>query len=231
MDMLSHTHSTEPFVPEGQPLSKRHRWFLGTALGLSLLSITTTGILLAQVRTLDQKIQDVAATSGSSQEHKTLKTQVANLSQTLQTQTTKLNELSQGVRNSTQSVAKLEKDITRLDTKVNTEGQVTQATVNIGVIQPQEIGHGFWVKDLMAIPHQRGTRLVGNLVNTAAITQSDITFSVSIDQSPARMLTIPEIAGGSQTTFSINFPDVAAGHAVQGRIDYVSSSLSVMNTQ
>lgn len=223
--MVSHSHSTEPRLTTPNALPIRHRWLVGTALGLSLLSMSASGVLLAQVRTLDQKIQDVAAVSGSGQEHTTLKAQVANLNKTLQGQTTQVTELGQSVSNTKQSVSQLRQDIMKLDARVNTMSQPVRASVNIGVTQPQEIGHGFWVTDLMAISQGRGTRLVGTVVNSSAVKYTDVIFNVKIGDQAAKPLRVAAIAAGSEESFRLDFPDVEPKQAVKGEINYVSANL------
>lgn len=223
--MVSHPHSTESVSTHPTTQPGIHRWLPGTALGLSLLAIATSGVLLAQVRSLDQKIQDVAAVSGSGQEHSTLKTQVANLNKTLQAQTTKVSELNQSISSTKQTVTQLNQDIAKVDDKVNAVRQTTQASVKIGIIEPQSIGHGFWVIDLIAVPSGRGTRLVGTVVNSTAIRYTDVIFNVKIGNRPAKPMTLAAIAAGTGESFSLDFPDIPADQAVRGQIDYVRANI------
>lgn len=226
--MVSHSNLTKSLPTPSNALPTRYRWLLGTALGLSALSLTASGMLFTQMRSLEQKIQDVATVSGSSQEHTVLKSQVASLNKELQTQTKRVTELTQGISSTKQSVTQLSQDMTKLNMKIDAVKQPTQANVNIGVSEPQEIGHGFWVTDLIAIPDGQGTRLVGNLVNSSSVKYTDILFNVRIGNKPAKMLSIAAIAGGSHASFKLDFPDIPVDQATKGRIDYVSANLLML---
>jgi hypothetical protein len=223
--MVSHSHLSDSFPTDSTALASRHRWILGTALGFSVLSLTASGLLWTQVRSLEQKIQNVAVASGSGQEHNVLKTQVTDLNQVLQAQTKKVTALTQGVNSTQQSVTRLNQDIAALSQRVDTVRQTSPGGVTMGVAELQELGHDFWVTNLMAIPNGRGTRLVGNIVNSSAVKYTDIIFNVRIANQSAKMLSIAGIPGGSQASFSLDFPDVPVEQAVKGRIDYVSANL------
>lgn len=227
--MVSHTHSTEPLPTPSQGPPVYQRWILGSALGFSLLSIGASAILFTQVRSLENKLQDVAAAAGSGQEHAMLKTQVTNLNKDLQTQTQKVTELNQGLSNTKKNLSQLDQDIKQLNTNINTVKQTTQATVRIGVSEPQDIGHGFWVTNLRAVPNNSGTRLVGNLVNATAVKYTDAAFNVQIGNKPVKVLPVGTIAGGSEIFFGLDFPDIPVDQAVHARIDYVSATI-VMQT-
>jgi hypothetical protein len=252
--MVSHIHSTNHFGtapnaaapnPVSDHISIVQRRLVEAALGIGILSIVASGVLLVQMRSLDQKIQEVAVASdqkiqevavasGNGQEHTVLKTQVSNLSKTLQTQTSRVDQLSKGVSNTNRNVAELDRNvahnIAQLNTKLNAAKQPTQAIVTIGVSAPQDIGHGFWVTDLMAIPTNRGTRLVGNLVNTTAVKYTGVIFSTTLGNAPAKMLSIPEIDRGGLVSFSADFPDITPDQAVKGRIDYVSANMVIFGS-
>lgn len=171
----------------------------------------------------------MAAAAGSGQEHATLKSQVTNLNKDLQTQTKKVTELNQGLSNTKKNLSQLGQDLKKMNTRIDTVQQAMQATVHIGVIEPQDIGHGFWVTNLMAIPNDGGTRLVGDLVNSTSVKYTNAIFNVQIGNQPIKGLSIPTIAGGSHTSFSLDFPDIPADQAVHARIDYVSAKM-VMRT-
>lgn len=234
--MISDAHSTELLSSPSQGLPVYQRWILGSALSFSLLSIGASGILLTQVRALENKLQDVATAVSSGQEHAILKSQVTNLNkdlqtqaQTIQAQTIRVTELNQELSNTKKNPSLLGQDIKPLNTNINTVKQATQATVRIGVSEPQDIGHGFWVKNLRAIPNNSGTRLVGDLVNATAVKYTDVIFNVQIGNKPAKVLSIGTIAGGSHVFFGLDFPEVPVEQAVQAQIDYVSATM-VMQT-
>ena len=97
------------------------------------------------------------------------------------------------------------------------------------ISEVREIGHGFLVADLSALPVAEGVEVRGRMVNTTAVTHNGLVFRITLGGASST-LTVPKISPGNSTGFKVTVPDARIDHQGDAQVEYLGSTVTFQAT-
>lgn len=98
-------------------------------------------------------------------------------------------------------------------------------TIDFAVSEIQQITATFLLANASQKKHLTGVKFSGRIINTEAVSHTEITFSLTVD-GESKEFTINKISSGNSTGFNVYLPDIDIERARYGKFDFVRSKIS-----